>query len=82
MPANNIGFEEEYENSDETNDLTDEEEIVRFYFHRGFRYEEILNFLQKFHDKEMSLSTLKCRIKKYGLQRKIVIMTLTLSVMQ
>ena len=50
MAANNIGFEEEYENSDETNDLTDEEEIIRFYFHRGFRYEEILNFLQKFHD--------------------------------
>ena len=70
MAANNIGFEEEYENSDETNDLTDEEEIIRFYFHRGFHYEEILNFLQKFHDKEMSLSTLKRRIKKYGLQRK------------
>jgi hypothetical protein len=30
MAANNIGFEEEYENSDETNDLTDEEEITRF----------------------------------------------------
>jgi hypothetical protein len=70
MAANDIGFEEEYENSDETNDLTDEEEIIRFYFHRGFHYEEILNFLQKFHDKEMSLSTLKRRIKKYGLQRK------------
>ena len=70
MAANDIGFEEEYENSDETNDLTDEEEIIHFYFYRGFHYEEILNFLQKFHDKEMSLSTLKRRIKKYGLQRK------------
>ena len=34
MAANNIGFKEENENSDETNDLTDEEEITRFYFHR------------------------------------------------
>ena len=68
MAANNTEFEDEYENNDET--LTDEKEIIRFYFYRGFHYEEILNFLRKFHDHEMSLSTLKRRIKRYGLQRK------------
>ena len=68
MAANNIEFEDEYENNDETTDLTDEEEIIRFYFYRGFHYEEILNFLRKFHDHEMSSSALKRRIKRYGLQ--------------
>lgn len=50
----------------------DEEDIIRYYFFRGFSYEEIRSFLQKNHATEMSISTLKRRIKSYGLRRKQV----------
>ena len=39
-------------------------------FFRGFKYEEIRLFLFKNHGVEMSLSTLKRRIKQYGLKRQ------------
>ena len=71
MAANNLEedeFDQDYDNEN-NDDLTNEEDIIRFYFYRGFNYEEILKFLQKYHDKEMSLSTLK-RIRNYGLQRR------------
>ena len=42
----------------------DEEGLIRHYFFRGFKYEEIRMFLMKYHDIEMSLSTLKRRIKR------------------
>ena len=50
----------------------DEEDIIRYYFFRGFSYEEIRRFLQKDHATEISISTLKRRIKSYGLRRKQV----------
>jgi len=50
----------------------DEEEIIRYYFFRGFSYEEIRMFLQRKHAIEISISTLKRRIKSYGLRRKQV----------
>ena len=50
----------------------DEEDIIRYYFFRGFSYEEIRRFLQKYHATEISISTLKRRIKSYGLRRKQV----------
>ena len=42
----------------------------RYYFFRGFEYKEISLFLFKNHGIEMSLSTLKRRIKQYGLRRQ------------
>ena len=70
MAANNLEdeFDQDYDNEN-NDDLTNEEDIIRFYFYRGFNYEEILKFFQKY-DKEMSLSTLKRRIRDYGLQRR------------
>ena len=48
----------------------DEEGLIRYYFFRGFEYKEISLFLFKNHGIEMSLSTLKRRIKQYGLRRQ------------
>ena len=47
-----------------------EEDLIRYYFLRGFQYGEIKNFLSEYHEKEMSISTLKRRIKSYGLSRR------------
>ena len=51
-------------------DQVDEEGIVRYYFFRGFSYEEIRRLLQKNHAIEVSIRTLKRRIKSYGLRRR------------
>ena len=48
----------------------DEEGLIRYYFFKGFEYKEIRLFLFKNHGIEMSLSTLKRRIKQYGLRRQ------------
>lgn len=51
-------------------DNGDEEmELIEQYFHRGFEYQTILSFLQKYHGISMSLSTLKSRLKQQGLKR-------------
>lgn len=54
----------------EEDDQVDEEDIVRYYFFKGFTYEEIRMFLQKNHGLEISITTLKRRIKAYGLRRR------------
>ena len=46
-----------------------EREIIESYFYSGFEYESILQFLSKFHAIKMSMSTLKQRLKMFGLQR-------------
>jgi len=63
------GFEE-FEDGDleVPEEEEDEEGLVRHYFFRGFEYKEIRLFLFKNHCIEMSLSTLKLRIKQYGLR--------------
>ena len=48
----------------------DEETIIKYYFQRGFSYEEIIHFLAKRHDREVSYSTLLRRLKTYGLKRR------------
>lgn len=45
----------------------DDEGLLRHYFFRGFKYEEIRMFLMKYHDIEMSFRTLKRQIKMYGM---------------
>ena len=48
----------------------EEEEVIAYYFYRGFQYEEIVMFLEKHHGITMSMRTLKRRLKSYGLQRR------------
>jgi len=50
-------------------------ELLTYYFETGYAYEEILQFLRDRHDLEMSLSTLKRRLRLYGLKRKGNIVT-------
>lgn len=56
---------------DNQDDEFNEEEVVRYYFFRGFTYEEIRKFLQINHGHEISITTLKRRIKAYGLRRRM-----------
>lgn len=48
----------------------DEQSLITYYFHRGFTYDEIILFLAKRHNTEMSYSTLLRRLKVYGLNRR------------
>ena len=45
-----------------------EKEIIQHYFHKGFSYDVILDFLSK-HGISISLRTLKRRLKEYGLKK-------------
>ena len=47
----------------------DEEEILKYYFYRGFSYQEILCFLSDRHQCQISYSTLLRKLKKYRLFR-------------
>ena len=51
-------------------DAQQEENFIKEYFSKGFKYKEIIEFLTKNHSINMSIATLKRRIKLYGLQRK------------
>ena len=44
--------------------------IIIGYFISGFEHEAIIGFLSKYHDVEMSIATLKLRLKAYGLKRR------------
>ena len=46
-----------------------EREVIEFYLDQGYQIEVILDFLKSYHDLEMSLSTLKRRLREYGLPR-------------
>ena len=43
--------------------------LVERYFHLGFKDQVILDFLKNRHGIPISLSTLKCRSRDYGLKR-------------
>ena len=49
---------------------SEEKDIIQYYFHRGFTYEVILDFLQTHHGISISLRTLKRKLDKYGLKRR------------
>ncbi|CAB4042456.1 Hypothetical predicted protein, partial [Paramuricea clavata] len=51
------------------NRVDTEKEIIQHYFHRGFPYDVILDFLSK-HGISISLRTLKRRLQKYGLRKR------------
>ena len=48
----------------------DEKDIIQCYFNRGFTYEVILHFLQKYHGLSISLRTLKRKLNKFGFKRR------------
>ena len=50
----------------------DEEEIVRYLFHLGYEYEEIIEMVSTRYDIHMSLGTLKRRLTKWNPSRKNV----------
>lgn len=47
-----------------------EKKIIHHYFHRGFSYDVILDFLSKHHGISISLRTLKRRLQEYGLNKR------------
>ena len=64
---NRDGDDEEIEDNE---DVFNEENVIKFYFDRGFTYEEILAFLDKYHNHQISYSTLLRRLKEYNLSRR------------
>ena len=50
--------------------MADERSPMRNYFHLGYENEVILQFLVDYHGIKMSLSTLKRRLRDYGLKRR------------
>ena len=68
-----LWLEDSSEEEDSDNEVEveiDEETIIKYYFQRGFSYEEIIHFLAKRHDHEISNSTLLRRLKTYELKRR------------
>ena len=56
--------------ADEEDDHGDNErEMIEYYFHCGYENNVILDFLSIHHGLNMSLSTLKRRLREYGLRR-------------
>ena len=51
----------------------DVDELVRYYFQKGFSYKNILLFLSKYHDKQMCMRTLQKRLEDMGLKRRNVL---------
>ena len=68
LDLRNEGLDEvsDSENEEEFN----EEQVLTYYFYRGFSNKEILQFLAKQHDFHISYSALLRRLKRYGLKRR------------
>ena len=49
---------------------SEERSAIEHYFERGFRYDTIVQFLEKYHDIYMNLKTLKRRLREYGLKER------------
>ena len=54
----------------ERGNVSQEEELIRSYCYGGFKYDEIRELLEKNHDINMSIATLKRQVKAYGRKRK------------
>ena len=50
--------------------MDDEREVIHNYFNLGYESEVILQFLAEYHGIRISLSTLKRRLRDYGLKRR------------
>ena len=51
-------------------EMADERSLIQNYFHLGYENEVILQFLVDYHGIKMSVSTLKRRLRDYGLKRR------------
>jgi len=51
-------------------DVDSQKNIIETYFLAGFEYDTIITFLERVHDIHISLSTLKRRLRDYGLKRR------------
>ena len=47
-----------------------EEELIKYYFYRGYEYKDILDFLSTYHNADVSERTLHKRLRLYGFSRK------------
>lgn len=48
-----------------------EKDIITYYFTRGYEYHAIVHFLSKFHQINISIRTLKNRLRQYNLRRRL-----------
>ena len=46
----------------------DEESLIKYYFYKGFEYNNIIEFLNTFHNIEISKRMLERRLQEYGLR--------------
>ena len=49
---------------------SDEKQLIQHYFNCDYAYEVIVDFMSKYHGVSISLSTLKRRLKEYGLKKR------------
>ena len=62
---------ERLDSSDDEQIENDDEDLICYYFYKGFAYLDICRFLLQYHGIKMSLSTLKRRMKQLNLKDKI-----------
>ena len=48
----------------------DNEEAIEYYFNIGTQYKKMVLLLERYHDRKMSVSTLKRHLRVRGLKRK------------
>ena len=48
------------------------DELLGYYFQKGFSYKNMLLFLSKYHDTEMSMQSLQQQLHDMGLKRRII----------
>ena len=46
-------------------------DLIRKYFFKGFKYREICLFLERNHECVVSMTTLKRKVKQFGLRRRM-----------
>ncbi len=56
--------------ADNIDNENNEEELIKYYFFRGYEYKDILRFLSEYHDIIISKSTLQRRLRSYGISRR------------
>ena len=61
---------ESLDSSDDEQIENNDEDLIRYYFYKGFAYLDICQFLLQYHNIEMSLSTLKRLMKQFNLKRQ------------
>ena len=65
-----IGIHKVLERAMKPCEMADERLLIQNYFHLGYENEVILQFLVDYHGIKMSVSTLKRRLRDYGLKRR------------